>query len=424
MADYGFDAGDRGTTKKQTEDDRLRAIFKLRAQTTLIDGQKDSNGRRVATLHQLIDYLTNNKTDNIQRPIGNLMLGSHANEFEVVMPMFIGQQGLTKYETLQECEDDVAGNQSIIMSAELMGPPASPPTHFVNFRGCNIGKSKPFLDKWQEAIAITVAPATNVVVSAPKHFHGTFFSSNWGYWEYMAYEFLVNAPNGGPFASLDAMKSGFRAAAADNPDAFSFVDGNPIPDPYWDDLRWLPNRVKKKRLKDQPTTLQNPISSANDTRTTIGARRGLDVEKTSYIYDITYTTAGAVPDPNNKANCLTILTNTINADPTFAGPFPEYTRHGFADVPSFISGHAWSFSKNSKQLSGQPKQFILKATGIRYIYTLIIPVTDPSPAPDPTVGALVTNFYPLSSFVPGGTLPGPGLVETDTKYFQTSPELT
>ena len=148
MADYGFDAGERGTTKKPTEDDRIRAIFKLRTpKTTLIDGQKDSQGKRIATLHQLIDYLANNTTDNIQRPIDNLMLGSHANDFGIKMPMFVGQKGLTTFETLQQCEDDVTGTASIIMSNDLMGPPVDPPTHFVHFRGCNIGKSKAFLDK-------------------------------------------------------------------------------------------------------------------------------------------------------------------------------------------------------------------------------------------------------------------------------------
>jgi len=409
--DFGFAPGDRGKKGKETQADRLRAMFTLRhPATTLIDRQK-LNGKSIGTLNQLINYLTTNATG----VIGNLMLGSHASDSALVLPMFVGQKGLTEYETVQQTIDNATDpSKAITITSALIGGPTTPPTHSVNYRGCNIGKSQAFLDKWKEAMG------GNVTVTAPKHFHGIFSGPDYGYWEYMVYEFTVNAPKGKPFANIADMKAGFRAAVDDNPAAFSFVDGTVIPDPYWDDVRWLPNRLPKGGFAEVPTTLTDNI----DTRTTIGANRGLLIEKIPFKWHVDYTSAGNVPNPGDSVACLTAIKNsfaTANPASLFSPPFPVFQRQGYAGVDAFVDGHAWTFGKSSRKNSGT-KVFMLTAAGIRYSYTVLAPVTDPAPAPDPKTGKLITNFFPLTTFnkVPVADLPADGLLETDSRYFGTT----
>ena len=56
QTDFGFAPGDRGKKGKETQADRLRAMFSLRhPATTLIDRQK-LNKKSIGTLNQLIAY--------------------------------------------------------------------------------------------------------------------------------------------------------------------------------------------------------------------------------------------------------------------------------------------------------------------------------------------------------------------------------
>ena len=116
----------------------------------------------------------------------------------VELPMYAGQKGLTEYETVQSTIDDT--NRSVTMTPALIGPAEGT----VHFRGCNVGRSQAFLDKWKEALG-------NVRVTAPKHFHGISSGPGHGYWEYLVYEFAVNAPGNKLFKTLDDLKAAFDA---------------------------------------------------------------------------------------------------------------------------------------------------------------------------------------------------------------------
>ncbi len=316
--------------------------------------------------------------------------------------MYVGQNGLSEYETLQVAIDDPT--RSIEMTTDLIGPDPG----VVNFRGCNIGKSQPFLDKWKEALG-------NVRVSAPKHFHGIFSGPEYGYWESLVYEFAVNRRGDEPFTTLADLKAAFRARTP----AFAFVDGTTVPDAYWDNEDWLPNRLPAGGFREIPYTLHDSIGS----RTTIGANRGLLVEKAPFSWHIDYETAAEVPKPDPPAftNCIAILKASFEADTSslFNPPFPVFERQGYGDLDEFVSGHSWTFSQGTRKRKDGKRVFMLLAVGTRISYTLLIPVTDPAPAPDPKVGKLITNFFPLATFdkVPLDELPDDGLVETDARYF-------
>jgi hypothetical protein len=333
----------------------------------------------------------------------------------MVLPLFVGQKGLTTYEIVQQTIDNSSDpSKTIKITSALIGAPTTPPTHKVNFRGCNIGRSQDFLNKWKEALG------GNITVTAPKHFHGIFSGPGYGYWEYMVYEFRVNAPDGKPFTTLADMKAAFRTAVGNTPAAFSFVDGNVIPDSYWDDVRWLPNNLPEGGFGEVPTALTHNIGM----RATIGANRGLLIEKLPFKWKVDYTSASGVPNTGDRAACLTAVKQsfgTANPASLFGSPFPVFQREGYANIDDFVNGHSWTFGKSSRKENGT-KIFMLNATGIRYSYTVLVPVTDPAPSPDPTVGKLITNFFPLTTFdkVPPADLPADGLVETDSKYFGTT----
>ena len=65
--------------------------------------------------------------------------------------MFPGQRGATNYETL---EDTLATTSHwVAIPDPLIGYTSGDPvTHFVHFKGCNIGKARPFVVKFREAL--------------------------------------------------------------------------------------------------------------------------------------------------------------------------------------------------------------------------------------------------------------------------------
>ena len=142
-----------------------------------------------------------------------------------------------------------------------------------------------------------------------------------------------------------------------------------------------------------------------------------------FNWHLDYETAAEVPKPDPPAftNCIAILKASFEADTSslFNPPFPVFERQGYGDLDEFVSGHSWTFSQGTRKGKDGKRVFMLLAVGTRISYTLLIPVTDPAPAPDPKVGKLITNFFPLATFdkVPLDELPDDGLVETDARYF-------
>ena len=75
----------------------LRLMFERRASTTLIHAK---NAPGVNTVQQFITHLNSNS--KITKPVDDLLIGAHANnEGQFFIPMFPGQNGHTKFETLE-----------------------------------------------------------------------------------------------------------------------------------------------------------------------------------------------------------------------------------------------------------------------------------------------------------------------------------
>ena len=88
--DYAFVPG------SDSQAGNVRMMLARRTQTTTIAAQ-----RRRTTVQQFINHL--NTTASITKPIGNLLLGAHANsEGEIFITMFTGQRGGTTWDVLEQ----------------------------------------------------------------------------------------------------------------------------------------------------------------------------------------------------------------------------------------------------------------------------------------------------------------------------------
>ena len=396
-----------------------QVIQSLNPAVPLVDQQKTPSGTPITNLHDAIAYLTT--SSQVTRPIGNLLLGTHATSGKIKMPMFPGQGNtLTQYEQLQQTIDD--NTKSIAMSATLIGPPQIPSTHNVRVFGCNIGTFDNLLLKWREALG------GNADLIAPRHFDGLTPVKKVGIWEFLCYRFSVYRPEDNPFPNDAAVRAAFKARAAQVPDQFKFRDGNPVPATHWDDPKWYRPKMKKnerslrKREPNQiSTTLVSPVGGVKN----VNVPRGLMIGPENIEIDVNnYTNEASIPDPDNNpadvALCIPALTNFCNAqtDKKFevggTHKFPVPTRYGYDTFDDFIAGFSWDFKKVVDNKSAKP--FKLHCTGRRLVYTVMIPITDVSPAPDKSVGKLLTNFHADS----GVNLSAPdGLALSDPALYNT-----
>ena len=368
MVDFGFAPGTTG------EDGRVRMMFAQRQNTTLI--QK----KRVVTLQGFIKLL--NTTTAITKPVGTLLFGSHANDQGFVgVQMFRGQKGSTDFDTLVDSLSDPA--KSIAIPDSLIGYTAgNPVTTFFHFKGCNLGKAKPFLTKLKEALG------DHVSVTAPKHFHGLTPAPPEGIFEYMCYE--IDILRNKAFPDRATAISEFQALK------FHRIDGTPIPDADWDGL--IPKRIG--------ATSEDQVSQSLGT--TIGKRKTIltphkfRVNPHPFPWTLIFADAGSIPKSN--ADRLQALEDDMRANSKFKDdhPFPSYKRLGYQSFDDFFSGYDWTCL---------PYKAKLVCTGNRVKYTVVTAITDTA------TGNLVFNFYPNSGF------PQPAMTtaikESDPIFFET-----
>lgn len=367
--DYGFAPG------STAQDRRARNLFTRRANTKLVSGK---------TLVTVRGFVTNLKTSaGVTRPIDDALIAAHANsEGNMFVPLFAKQPRATDYEIL---EDTLAtASKSIAIDDSVIGFTAGDPvTHSVHFKGCNLGKVQPFLDKFREALG------GNVMVTAPKHFHGLWEHSDFGTWEYMAYEFQIRRKTA--FAKRADLLAAFGA------EGFTLIDGSAIPAADWG--KWVPKSIKKTE-KFSVTGKLGPAGTVG-TRSTIDAERQFRVSPLDFTWALTYPNAGSVPP---VAGRQAAFETSINAAAEFDSthPFPMYQRLGYADIPDFIAGYKWQHDKVKNQL---------KTHGTRVEYTILLPIVDPA------TGFLVHNFHPIAG---KPYAPVKQLAETDPLYFASA----
>lgn len=362
----------------------LRQLFSRRTNTTLI------NARGVNTVRQLIHHLDN--SNGIARPIGDTLLGAHANDAgQLFLPAFPGQRGPMLFETLEDTLSNAS--QSIMIPDALIGfTAATGVTHAVHIKGCNIGNALPFLTKLKESLG------GHVNVTAPKFFHGVTATPQ-GTFEYLEYQFAIRRAK--PFPSRAVALAEFDA------EQFTLIDGSTIvPKADWKTIIPRdPNKTDKKQVNSK-------LGSKVGSRTTIRTPRQYRAVRIPFgPWTITYPSASAIP--TGQSARLAELETTLKSDPRFQDthPFPQFIREGFPDMTEYISGYTWKCVARGRTLV---------CTGERWLYVVALAITDPATTPANGFfgdGNLIFNFYPAA----GSTLAHRtnALQVTDATYFAT-----
>lgn len=364
MTDYGFAPG------PTAQDGLLRGFFRRRADTVLVPPPG-----AVGTVQQFVNFL---EVDNsVALPISDVVLGSHANEFSLFLPFFQGQGTPTTYEVVEQ------GIASSAMSVEF--PPNlfnDDPTirTFIHIKGCNVGKSQPFMNLLALAFG---TQATGATVTAPKHFHGLQLVPGEGMYEYMAYQFRVFAHPTRRAQSRAELVGWFQAAAREaeqrqDPNEFRLIDGTYVDSTAFE--QWVPTRFQTTN-----NNLRRAYNLAFASTETVGNRSTLSIT-TEYSVAIrptqSWTISGSVL-PVTDADRLAELESGMRASPEMqeSHPFPTYLRHGYRDFDSFFQGQNWDFVVGTHE--GAP---VLLVTGSHVEYGLQIPIE--------SSGFLAFNFYP------------------------------
>ncbi len=383
--DFGFSPG----PPRDSHLADLRMMFTLRANTKLIAGS-------VTSVRGFIQHLSG--TSAITKPVGDLLLGTHANdEGQLSIPMFPGQSDWTKFETLEKTISDTS--KSIAIPDPLIGfKTGDPITHAVHLKGCNVGVAQPFLVKLKEALG------GNVSLTAPKFFHGATTEPQ-GSFEYMGYQFALSRTE--LFLKPDKRTPDRPKALAEfDAKQFKLINNNVVPKADWDKLiPPNPNVEKREQVTSQ-------LGQKFGKRTTVHTPRQYRVEPISFgPWTVPYPNAGAVP--SSKTQQLQDLENHLQTDARFQSshPYPQYEREGFADISAFVAGYNWDCRKRGASLV---------CTGKRFLFVFVIAVTDPATVPATGIfadGNLIFNFYPASGS--GLNAIANALQVTDATYFAT-----
>ena len=398
--DFGFSpVVNTATAAGQQHIRDVQTMFARMANTTLI-----SKGG-MTSVRQLIVHL--DKTTSITKPVGDLLVGSHANEEgQISVPMFPGQGGWTTFETLEETLRDA--KKSIKIPDSLIGFTAGDPiSHSVHLKGCNVGDAQPFLVKLQEALG------GNVNVTAPKFFHGAT-SEPQGSFEYMGYEFTVARPElflkPGPKPGTQVPDRNLALSEFDGK-KFLLIDGTTkVPTADWDKL--IPTNPNTPQF-DQATS---KLGATFGKRTTIKTPRQYRVVQIKFgPWTVVFPNPASVP--KDEPTQLQELSNDLEINDKHgrfldAHPFPQWTREGFADLKAFIAGYKWKCT---------PKGASLVCTGTRFHFVVALAITDPATTPTGAIfadGTLIFNFFPKAG---SGLTPITTAVQvSDPKFFATT----
>ena len=339
----------------------LRAMFPLRATTTLV------NVKGVNAIRPLINHL--DKTAAIVKPIGDILLGAHATEEgQLFMPVVAGQQGPTRFETLEETL--AKPKLSIVIPDTVIGfKPGNQVTHAVHIKGCNIGNAQPYLLKLKEALG------GHVKVTAPKFFHGATPEPE-GAFEYLGYQFALKRTTA--FPNRKQALTEFDAAQ------FQLTDGSVVDKANW-------NAVVPKN----PNVDTRNGQTRSKLGVTIGKRTTVNTEQHTAL---SRSRSGRGKSTTRRARRS--RRTSRRSSPTWrrrwartsalrrATRFPS-SREGFATFIEFVSGHEWTCSVRGKSLFcfGNRVLYIIRAGGHRSR-------DDSDQRPHRATATPLFNFYP------------------------------
>lgn len=362
----------------------------------------------------LREFIKNLNDDLAIHPVGDLVVGAHANsEGQLFIQAFPGQRtaggdptSRTDFEHLvQTMEVSAAGLlRRIRIDDHTIDFTSPPPTHFLHFKGCNLGQAVPFVTKLKEALG------NHVTVTAPKHFQGaigvTGLGSD-GSFEYMCYEFQVQVPATATpkgdlfgFATRDALIDAFHAAG------HKYIDGTLVPKADWE-KKWVPSDI----TRTQNFLMVLPLGA------TVAGRKVLAIKpkitkksqtKGSREFRVTPIPSKWEFAPTSAATTyadrVAELKAKIALDPRFKAnhTWPAFKRAGFPSLDTYMDGHLWNFGKaNEGPLT----------TGVRFEYTVVLPIMDTS-GPTPK---LFYNFYPGPGAAQAAVTTG--ILQNDPRFY-------
>jgi hypothetical protein len=381
---------------------------------------------RASTIEAFIDYLTTDRLtiDPSGMPLGNLVIFSHGFD-KGWMQIDLDRNHIGQATVYEVIEDAIRGSQHPVLIKDTLHqklPPPNPPPPPVEFdvhiRGCRIGRTPIFVARLKEAFK---SPRS---VTAPLHFHvaGVYPGNNkpsdddasLASYEYLLYSFQLFRTK--PYkqkelglAIREFNQKGFEYIPQLMPDG-SIGQSMPVPEKIWRDM------IKEKEVLEKFTfrsyyeeiDLGSDIGEGNPAfpiqhLTKLSAekqfRHELDTHKTGIISNV-------AEKPTSKADLMVLIRKEILNDPMTKSTFPLYARHGFDNVEDFLNPSI----VNWEVISYDHKKQELVCQGSRHVYTVLVPVRDPSS------GILLCNVFPDAR---SGIKPHTKLPVTDVRLFLT-----
>jgi hypothetical protein len=334
-------------------DRALRRLYVNRANTTSLD-------------HTIIDnfrmFISSLNGNAAARPLTHMHLASHGDDNAFMSMKYDMFTAGTRWENLEA--SNVAGNARINDNV-IVPRPVDPVTNnpippFLLIKGCRIGSSLPFLNKFKETINGT--STVTIGVAAPKFYHLLMVGAQ-GVFETFCYDFSVFSKT--RIANKDDLKT---ALLAKN---YRDIHNNLITDTQY--TAWIPRNIH---------SIDNSLHRINITPSPVPNLARMSAGRYQYklITVITYTmdTTGN-PLPPDLPGRIAYLKTKFAALPAQPGAnvfaqslasthaFPFYTRYGYASLNDMIDNLDWTFgiTRNSPTVV---------ATGKRHEYN-VNPVT-------------------------------------------------
>lgn len=364
------------------QDERLRKLFELRTNTVRLAEAG------VQTVEEFIDALP--QAANVTLPMDSALLGSHAHEFEIYLPLTRAQQDPdhpdqfvhTDFETVLKVSADP--QKPVRFPDSLFSSNDPDTTNEIHFKGCNIGRDRPDTTKQDKVPLLhqlSAAFSETVITTAPKHFHGIFDGhvsrrktdkkvAGLGIFEYLAYEFVVLAKKA--FKTRDQLIGAYQAAN------LTLIDGTVVDPNQW--RTWVPRSTAGQKF-----TMTVPLGRTLGKLKTLAIKAELRADKTPFGPWTIDMDDSQFPQPSNYES---FLHDEMKADEVFdptKTDFPFYERWGYKNFEDFFSGMRWDIKR--KKIKKEPGRSQLWSQGLRVEYVLLIPITDPG------TGNLLFNFF-------------------------------
>jgi hypothetical protein len=323
---------------------------------TMLDRRKDTRVSNLVGNESIMDWLKSLNRSDVKA--NDLIVASHATDMGV---LFLDLDAVhsgepATYEALEEVESS--------RTIEIPVGVRKATTRF-HVKGCRIGSDDciPYLTKLKSALG------NPRQVTAPKFFHGLYNGSQ-GIFEWMghSYELVVK----------DAFKKHADLVTAFQNKKFTRLDGIQVADA--DINRWVPRTLQlAPRVGTDKVAISVPVSIVPETGS-LKAIANIGAQCRSERSIFTWV-PGSAPVPPNTTELKKVLAQESKFQPPPTHPYPIYHRYHYSSFDEFFDGQTWVLTRS--------RQWI----GTHFVYTLVIPVTKPSP-PAKAINELIFNFYP------------------------------